>query len=70
MGMKRSLRDVPGPLPDADGLIALMAQDKKVRDGRPVFVLVREIGEAFVSGDTDPAVVREVLAAELAARRQ
>ncbi|HMQ93680.1 MAG TPA: 3-dehydroquinate synthase [Amaricoccus sp.] len=70
MGLKRSLRDIPGPLPDANGLIALMAQDKKVRDGRPVFVLVRDIGAAFVSGETDLAVVREVLAAELAARAQ
>ena len=70
MGLKRSLRDIPGPLPDADGLIALMAQDKKVRDGRMVFVLVHDIGSAFVSGDTDLAVVRKVLAAELAARTE
>jgi 3-dehydroquinate synthase len=33
MGMKRRLSDIPGPLPGAEGLIALMAQDKKVTAG-------------------------------------
>ena len=57
MGMKRDLSEIPGGLPDADALIALMGQDKKVLDGKLRFVLARGIGEAFV---TD-AVPREVL---------
>ena len=57
MGMKRDLSEIPGGLPDADTLIALMGQDKKVLDGKLRFVLARGIGEAFV---TD-AVPREVL---------
>ena len=57
MGMKRDLSDIAGGLPDADALIALMGQDKKVIDGKLRFVLARGIGEAFV---TD-AVPREVL---------
>jgi 3-dehydroquinate synthase len=57
MGMKRDLSDIAGGLPDADALIALMGQDKKVMDGKLRFVLARGIGEAFV---TD-AVPREVL---------
>jgi len=34
MGMKVDLSDIAGALPDADGLLALMTQDKKVVDGR------------------------------------
>jgi 3-dehydroquinate synthase len=69
MGMPRSLGDIPDDLPDAEGLIALMAQDKKVRDGRLAFVLLHDIGRAFVSREVDLAVVRGVLAEALAARR-
>ncbi len=61
MGMKKDLSDIPGDLPDADGLIALMGQDKKVRDGQITFILARAIGEAFVSRDVDMAVVKTVL---------
>ncbi|TVR43984.1 MAG: 3-dehydroquinate synthase, partial [Rhodobacteraceae bacterium] len=39
MGMAAELRDIPGELPGADALIALMAQDKKVQDGRLRFIL-------------------------------
>ena len=61
MGMRRRLRDVPGALPDADALIALMGQDKKVQGGRIVFILARDIGEAFVARDVDLGVVRDLL---------
>lgn len=61
MGMKTDLSDIPGDLPDADGLIDLMGQDKKVRDGKIAFILARDIGDAFVSRDVDMAVVRRVL---------
>jgi len=68
MGLCRALSDIPGDLPDADGLIALMAQDKKVRDGVPAFVLARGIGEAFVSRDVPPEAVQAVLREALADR--
>ena len=51
----------------ADGLLAHMMNDKKVRDGRPAFVLVRGIGEAFVSRDVSLDDVRAVLAEALRA---
>jgi len=41
--------------------IALMGQDKKVRQGRLTFVLARGIGKAFVERDVDLDVVRAVL---------
>jgi 3-dehydroquinate synthase len=66
MGMKRDLADIPGPLPDADGLMALMEQDKKVLAGRMAFVLVRDIGDAFLTRDAELDVVRRVLADRLA----
>lgn len=66
MGMKRDLADIPGDLPDADGLLALMAQDKKVVDGQLRFILARGIGEAFVTGDVPVEAVRAVLAEALA----
>ena len=66
MGMKRDLADIPGDLPDADGLMALMEQDKKAVAGRLAFVLLRDIGDAFVTRDAEISVVRRVLADRLA----
>ena len=61
MGMKTDLADIPGDLPGAEALMALMAQDKKVVDGRLRFILARGIGEAFVASDVEGAVVLSVL---------
>jgi 3-dehydroquinate synthase len=67
MGMRRNLKEVPGGLPDADGLLALMAQDKKVVDGRLRFILARGVGDAFVTSQVDPEDVRAVLRASAGA---
>lgn len=66
MGMKKDIRDIPGDLPDADGLIVLMAQDKKVVQGKLRFILARAIGGAFVADDVDMGVVKDVLTEALA----
>ncbi|QUS35413.1 3-dehydroquinate synthase [Falsirhodobacter algicola] len=63
MGMKASLADIPGDLPGAERLLDLMGQDKKVVDGRLRFILMRDIGEAFVAADVPPEAVLEVLRA-------
>ncbi|MBL4628648.1 MAG: 3-dehydroquinate synthase [Roseicyclus sp.] len=68
MGMKRDLRDIPGDLPDADGLLALMGQDKKVVAGQLHFILARGIGQAFVTADVPMDTVRTLLAEALAER--
>ena len=68
MGMKVDMSDIPGDLPDADGLLELMAQDKKVEDGKLRFIMARGIGDAFVTSDVDRGVVREVLTDALAMR--
>jgi 3-dehydroquinate synthase len=70
MGMKVDLADIPGDLPGAEALIALMAQDKKVIDGRLRFILARGIGQAFVADDVPGDAVRGVLDAALSERRQ
>ena len=61
MGMKRDIRDVPGEMLGAEDLLGLMAQDKKVVDGKLRFVLARGIGEAFVTSDVPRDAVLEVL---------
>ena len=68
MGMKTDLADIPGDLPDAEALIALMAQDKKVLDGKMRFILARGIGQAFVTSDVPRDVLKSVLVDALAAR--
>ena len=68
MGMRRQLADIPGDLPDAAALVGLMAQDKKVRDGRLAFVLAHDIGAAFVSRDVDLALVQDLLTEAMAQR--
>ena len=68
MNVKRDLSDIEGELPDAEALLALMGQDKKVVDGKLRFVLARGIGQAFVTGDVPGDVVRDVLADALRGR--
>ncbi|MGF6860017.1 3-dehydroquinate synthase [Rhodobacteraceae bacterium MBR-64] len=63
MGLKTDLADIDGDLPDDAGLLALMAQDKKVVDGRLRFILARGIGEAFVADDVPAGAVLASLAA-------
>jgi 3-dehydroquinate synthase len=68
MGMKTDLSDIPGALPDADALIALMAQDKKVSDGKLTFILARGIGQAFITRDVPRDALHALLTDALAMR--
>ncbi|OOY16269.1 3-dehydroquinate synthase [Thioclava sp. DLFJ4-1] len=68
MGMKTDLADIEGDLPGRDALIDLMAQDKKVLDGKLRFILAHGIGEAFVTSDVPRDVLAGVLDDALAAR--
>ena len=61
MGMKKDLADIPGDLPDAEGLLRLMGQDKKVKAGRLNFVLARAIGDSFVTDQVKAETVLAVL---------
>ena len=63
--MPTRVRAVPGGVPDADRLMELIAQDKKVKRGRLTFILARGIGESFIAADVDAAEVRAFLAETL-----
>lgn len=49
------------PALDKNKLMRAMQQDKKVRQGKVRFVLLKTIGEAFITDKVDPALVEEVL---------
>jgi 3-dehydroquinate synthase len=69
-GLPTHLQDIAGfaqeGLADADALMALMAQDKKVQRGRLTFILLQAIGRAVVANDVEPALVRDFLQQKLA----
>ena len=73
VGLPTQLQDIAGfqqeGLADADTLMALMAQDKKVKRGRLTFILLEQIGKAVVVNDVDPSSVRNFLAEKLAQKR-
>jgi 3-dehydroquinate synthase len=64
-GLPTRLSQVRGGLPDADGLLALMAQDKRVKRGALTFILARGIGASFIAPNVDAADVKAFLAEKL-----
>jgi 3-dehydroquinate synthase len=72
VGLPTHLQDIAGfaqeGLADADALMNLMAQDKKVRRGRLTFILLEAIGRAVIAKDVEPARVRDFLKAKLAGK--
>jgi 3-dehydroquinate synthase len=68
VGLPSKTSDLQGPVPDADRLMDLIGQDKKVKRGKLTFILVRGIGQAFVAPDVDPAEVRAFLTEKLSQR--
>jgi len=72
VGLPIHLQDIAGfaqeGLADADALMTLMAQDKKVRRGRLTFILLEAVGRAVIAGDVEAALVRDFLTAKLAGR--
>ncbi|MDE5455256.1 3-dehydroquinate synthase [Bradyrhizobium sp. CSA112] len=69
VGLPTRLQDIAGfaqeGLADADALMALMAQDKKVKRGKLTFILLEAIGRAVVANDVEPALVRDFLQQKL-----
>ncbi|ADE40155.1 3-dehydroquinate synthase [Candidatus Puniceispirillum marinum] len=60
-GLPSGLSNLPAGRASADTLLGHMKHDKKVKDGTMHFVLVRSIGDAFVSGDVPPETVLALL---------
>jgi 3-dehydroquinate synthase len=67
-GLPTRLHQVAGGLPDAERLMDLIAQDKKVKRGKLTFILARGIGAAFIAPEIDAAEVRAFLVEKLTAR--
>lgn len=69
-GLPTRLQDIAGfaqeGLADADALMTLMAQDKKVQRGRLTFILLEAVGRAVIAKDVEPAPVRDFLQEKLA----
>jgi 3-dehydroquinate synthase len=62
-GLPTSISDIPGSRPDPDALIEHMVHDKKAKDGKLTFILMKGLGHAFTARDIPLAKVRDVLAA-------
>jgi 3-dehydroquinate synthase len=70
VGLPTHLQDIAGfaqeGLADADALMRLMAQDKKVKRGRLTFILLAAVGRAVIAADVEPSRVRDFLQRKLA----
>jgi len=62
-GLPSAISDIPGPRPAPDALIAAMGHDKKVKDGKLTFILLKGLGRSFVTSDVPLGAVRDVLSA-------
>ena len=63
VGLPAAIADIPGSRPSPDVLLEHMAHDKKAKDGKMTFVLVKGIGKAFTTGGVPLSAVRALLAA-------
>jgi 3-dehydroquinate synthase len=72
VGLPTAVQEIAGfaqeGLADADALMALMAQDKKVKRGRLTFILLEAIGHAVIAPDVEPSLVRDFLNVKLQRR--
>jgi 3-dehydroquinate synthase len=68
VGLPIHVSDAAGGMPDADRLMELIAQDKKVKRGKLTFILARGIGSSFIAHGVDAAEVRDFLLEKLARR--
>lgn len=68
-GLPVRLQDIAGfaqeGLADADALMNLMAQDKKVKRGQLTFILLKALGQAVIVPNVEPGTVREFLVRKL-----
>ncbi len=57
IGLPVSVKQIPGSLPDAQGLLQFITQDKKVKRGKLTFILTRGLGKSFIANDVSPSEV-------------
>lgn len=61
VGLPSTIADIPGARASAEELIGHMAHDKKVADGKLTFILLRGLGQAFVTRDVPLEAIKSVL---------
>jgi 3-dehydroquinate synthase len=66
VGLPTHVSSISGGARDADRLMELIAQDKKVKRGKLTFVLAHGIGAAFIAPDVDAAEIHAFLVEKLA----
>lgn len=64
IGLPTSLKDIQWEW-DVDAIMTSMAQDKKVDQGKLVFILVKKIGEGFIAKDVAMEAARDVICSDL-----
>jgi 3-dehydroquinate synthase len=68
-GLPTKLQDIAGfaqeGIGNADSLMALMAQDKKVKRGRLTFILLTALGQAVITSEVEPGNVHDFLARKI-----
>jgi 3-dehydroquinate synthase len=67
-GLPTHMSEIPGELPPAEALVAIMHQDKKAQGGKLTFILARSIGEAFVARDVAESDVTAFLKEDMKPR--
>jgi shikimate kinase/3-dehydroquinate synthase len=65
VGLPTRIRQIPDWSAGANDILAVMAQDKKVRRGALTFILARDIGASFIAKTIEPEAVRTFLETEL-----
>lgn len=61
VGLPAAISDIPGTRPNTDELIGHMGHDKKVSDGKLTFILLKGLGQAFVTREVPLAALKSVL---------
>ncbi|WP_144751749.1 3-dehydroquinate synthase [Bartonella saheliensis] len=65
VGLPTQLKDIPGQLPNAQTLMAFIAQDKKVSQNNLTFILTRGLGQSFIAKNVPPNAVLTFLEQKL-----
>jgi len=68
VGLPTDVSSITGGAPDVDRLMDLMAQDKKIKQGKLTLILVRGIGKSFIAANMEAAEVRAFLVEKLSQR--
>ncbi|MBB5073710.1 3-dehydroquinate synthase [Bartonella callosciuri] len=66
VGLPTQLKDIPGTLPDAETLMTLIAQDKKVSQNNLTFILTRGLGQSFIAKNISSNTILTFLEQKLA----